>query len=323
MDKARLTAIGQASAVLILMAFGSILMKIVLYDVKPLTFAWLTVGVGMIVMTVYTFLIRKEKIPGGLSRQVWFYIIMIGICNFAISKVSRPFAMERLPVTTVTYIGNFIGFVTMGMSIFILKETPTLFQILGAGIAITGLRIFYLEAPSANEMVGILFILAGIIAVAYTNNIARKLGIITQNKLSNNIVSTLAILIGGSLTVLSGIILDWPPKISGWNNWGIIIYTGVFSISIGLTVWNHILRTLRSYEASILGASTVIYTTLLAVLILGERPAINQVAGIALMLTGLVLVQVRRGRVSDILRRFKQPEPSVQALGDEDAGVDK
>jgi uncharacterized membrane protein len=100
MDKARLTAIGQASAVLILMAFGSILMKIVLYDVKPLTFAWLSVAVGMVVMSVYTFLIRREKIPGGLSRQVWFYIIMIGICNFTISKISRPFAMELPPWPT-------------------------------------------------------------------------------------------------------------------------------------------------------------------------------------------------------------------------------
>jgi drug/metabolite transporter (DMT)-like permease len=215
----------------------------------------------------------------------------------------------------VAYIGNFIGFVTMGMSIFILKETPTLFQLLGAGIAITGLRIFYLEAPSANEMVGILFILTGIVAVAYTNNIARKLGLITQNKLSNNIVSTLAILIGGTLTVVSGILLDWPPKISGWNNWAIVLYTGVFSLSIGLTVWNHILRTLRSYEASILGASTVIYTTLLAVLLLGERPALNQIVGIGFMLTGLILVQVRRGKLSHISRLFKRSPAVVSGKG--------
>lgn len=305
MDKARLTAILQASGVLILMSLGSILMKIILYDVAPLTFAWLSVAVGMVVMSFYTFVIKRERIPKGLTREVWFYIIMIGICNFAISKISRPFALERLPVTTVAYVGNFIGFVTMGMSIFILKEVPTFFQLLGAGIAIGGLRLFYLEAPDANEVTGILLILIGIVAVAYTNNIARKLGIVTQNKLSNNIVSTLAILIGGAFTVLTGLLIDWPPKISGWSSWGIVIYTGVISLSLGLTVWNHILRTLRSYEASILGTSSLIYTTLLAVIILNERPALNQLAGIGLMVIGLILVQVRRGKLSDLVSRFK------------------
>lgn len=59
--------------------------------------------------------------------------------------------------------------------------------------------------------------------------------------------------------------------------------------------WNSILWTLRSYEASILAASTVIYTALFAVPILGERLALHQIAGVALMLVGLSLVQVWRG----------------------------
>jgi drug/metabolite transporter (DMT)-like permease len=68
----------------------------------------------------------------------------------------------------------------------------------------------------------------------------------------------------------------------------------VVGIAIGLTVWNFILRTLRSDEASILGASSVIYTALFAVPILGERLALHQIAGMALMLLGVSLVQVRR-----------------------------
>lgn len=68
----------------------------------------------------------------------------------------------------------------------------------------------------------------------------------------------------------------------------------VVGITIGLTVWNLILRTLRSYEASLLAGSTVIYTALFAVPILGERLALHQMAGIVSMLIGLFLVQVRR-----------------------------
>ena len=76
-----------------------------------------------------------------------------------------------------------------------------------------------------------------------------------------------------------------------------LFYTGLVMIAFSMSVWNHILRTLRSYEASILGASTVIWTALLAVPILGETLTINKIIGIALMLVGLALVQVMQGHI--------------------------
>lgn len=310
MPRDRIIAIAECITILIFMSLGTVLMKLALSNVSPWTFVSLTVLVGMICLSFYTFVIRGERIPRGLSREVWFYIIAIGICNFAISRTVQTFALQRMPATTSTYVSNFIGFITMGMSIFILKESPTVFQVLGAVVAIVGLRIFFVEIPSAYELVGIGLILIGITAVAYTNNIARKLAIVTHNELSNNIVSNLALLIGGSITVVVGLAADFPPQVDGLNNWLIILYSGVVTVAIGLTVWNQILRTLRSYEASILGASSVIWTALLAVPILGEHLNLNQVTGILLMIAGLALVQVRRGRFSTLLRR-KPIEPVV------------
>lgn len=107
-------------------------------------------------------------------------------------------------------------------------------------------------------------------------------------------ISTIALWIGGLPVVLLGLASDWPPAVSGWTNWGIIMLNAVVAITIGLTVWNSMLRTLRSYEASILGASSVIYTALFAVPLLGERLALPQIAGMALKLVGLSLVQVRQ-----------------------------
>ena len=299
----RLVAIIQTLSVLLLMSFGTILTKIVLASIPPLTFAWTTIAVGMLVMSFYTFVIRREKIPKMMGKQVWGYIIAIGICNFAISRMTRPIAIERLPVVTTTYVGNFIGIVTLIMSIFILKEYPSLFQIAGASIAILGLTIYFDDPLQSAEIVGILLILIGITAVAYTNNIARKLAIVTENNLSNNIVSTTALLIGGSIAVGIGLIFDFPPPVPDLKSWGIILYAGVVNISIGLTVWNHILRSLRSYEASILGATTIIWTSLMAIWILNETLDINQWIGMGFLLFGLILVQIRRGKLSDLMSK--------------------
>lgn len=302
----RAVAITQTLGILIVMSFGNVLMKLALSDVSPLTMTWLPVALGMATMSLYTFVIRGERIPRNLGRRVWLYLIAIGLGNFVIARFGVTLALERLPATTHAYLVNFVGFVTMALSIFILKETPTIFQLLGAAIAFTGLRVFFAQIPSANELVGVGLIAVSILAIASTNNIARKLALMTDFSLSNNILSTMAILIGGSLTVIIGLALDGPPRVNGWQNWAIILFAGVVTVGIGLTVWNHILRTLRSYEASILGASTVIWTALMAVPILGERLTFNQMVGIGLMMIGLALVQVRRGRLDTLWRRVSQ-----------------
>ncbi len=305
MDRARLIAIAQTLTVLVFMSLGTVITKIALSDVAPLTFAWVSVLIGMFLLAIYTFGIRKETIPRGLGRQVWAYIIIIGLFNFVVGRLTMTLSLERLPATTNTYLVNFIGFITMGMSIFMLKESPTIFQVLGAAVAIVGLRIYFQEIPSEYEMVGIVLILVGITAVAYTNNIARKVGIVTSNQLSNTVVSTLALLIGGGLLVLIGLVVDGVPRIQSWGNWGAIVYAGVFMVAFGLTVWNHILRVLRSYEASILGASTVIFTALLAIPMLGERLTLHEVIDMLLMIAGLALVQVRRGKFSTLLHQLR------------------
>jgi len=305
----RLIAIFSLVLILLSMSFGTILMKMVLFEVKPLTLTWLSVLVGMIVMTLYTFVIRREKVPSGLEARVCGYIIVIGLCNFVISRISRPFALERLPAITTTFLGNFIGFITMGMSVFILKEKPSVYQLLGAVVAVTGLTIYFEQIPTDYELVGVGLILVGIIAVAYTNNIARKFAIITDFKFSNSMLSTLALLIGGVITVGIGLALDWPPQVGSLRNWGIILYVGIVMIGVGLTGWNYFLRVLRSYEASILGATSVIWTAILAWIFLGEALSWFQIGGIALLLVGLMLVQVR-GRWQ--IRRLNQAGAPVQ-----------
>jgi drug/metabolite transporter (DMT)-like permease len=103
--------------------------------------------------------------------------------------------------------------------------------------------------------------------------------------------------VGGGTAVLAGFLVDFPPRVTNLKGWGIIIYTGTLNVALGLTVWNHVLRTLRSYEASILGASTIIWSTLLAMIILGEKVELHQWLGMGTMLFGLVLVQTRVGHI--------------------------
>jgi drug/metabolite transporter (DMT)-like permease len=292
---ARLLAIAQATGVLILTSFAGVLVKVALRDVPPFTFVWLQIAIGGALLTLYTFGLRRERIPEGLGWEVWAYVVWIGVGNFAIVRVLFMLALHRLPATTTVYLVNFVGIVTMLMSVVVLRERPSVFQVLGAAVAVAGLSVFFREVPPTSELIGVTYVAIGVLALASTNNFARKLAIVTNHSLSNTVVSTLAVWVGGLPVVLYGLATDWPPAVPGRANWGIIVLNAAVAITLGATVWNHILRTLRSYEASILASSTVIYTALFAVPILGESLALHQLAGVGLMLAGLSLVQVRRG----------------------------
>jgi len=296
MLKNRTTTIMLTLGILISMSVSNILTKFAYRDMSPITFIYCSLFVGIVTMLIYTFVIKKERIPKELmTKKVWSLILQIAFFNFVLGTLGI-YSLNYLNASTHSYLTNFIGFITMGMSIFLLKEAPTLWQIVGAVIAFSGLRLFFPELPRDNQLIGVVMVLISITGVAYTNNITRKLAQITDNKISNNVISTLAITIGGSIAIIIYLFMDgFSPVIPTVTDFGIILFVGIVTRAIGLTVWNLILRTLRSYEASILGASTVIWTSILSVIFLGEKLVLNQIFGIVLMLAGLILVQVRKG----------------------------
>ena len=109
----RIAAIFILTGALVLMSLGHVLTKLALSDVAPLTLVWVSVAIGMVVLSLYTFVIRGERIPKGLGKQVWYYIIAIGLLNFAIGRIFMTLSLDRLPATTNIYLVNFIGFITM------------------------------------------------------------------------------------------------------------------------------------------------------------------------------------------------------------------
>lgn len=294
----RPAAVAQTLLIVMITSLAGVLSKRALTaGVPPFTFAWLQIAIGGAVLTAYTFGVRGERIPRGLGRAVWWYIVIIGVLNFAGVRVLFMAGLDRLPANTSIYLVNHVGIVTMLLSIVMLGERPSVFQAVGAVVALVGLRIFFDEVPSPTEMTGVVYACLGVLFLATTNNVARKVHLVTNHGLSNLVMSTVALWIGGIPVILWGVTTGLPPAVPGVEEWGIVVLSAVITITIGLTVWNHVLRTLRSYEASILAGTTVIFVPLFAWPLLGERLTLHEIAGILLMLVGLAMVQVR-GRLS-------------------------
>jgi len=290
----RLVAALQLLFSVLLAALSGVLAKQALSEVPPFTFVWTHVGVGGAVLCLYTFGLRRQRIPRGLGRGIWMHLLCIGVVNYAVVRLFFMLALERVPATTHAYLINFVGLATMGMSVIVLRERPGRTAFVGALLAFAGLGVYFREVPTGGASTGVLFAAIAVIGLATTNNVARRLALVTDRSISNDVVSTVAFLVGGVPVVLAGILVDGVPSDLGARNTGIVALNGIVSIAIGLTVINHVLRTLRSYEVSLLASTGMIFTALFAIPLLGERLVVHEIAGIAMMLVGVGMAQVRR-----------------------------
>jgi len=84
MRSERLKAIALALMVLVPGALAIVLTKRTIEEVPPLVFVSLQLVIGSWMICIYTFVVRRERIAAGIPRRIWFYVIWIGLSNFAI-----------------------------------------------------------------------------------------------------------------------------------------------------------------------------------------------------------------------------------------------
>lgn len=304
MTNSRAGAAAAVLGILFVSALMGVLAKLALAEVPAFTFAWLQVLSGGVFLSLYALVVARNPFRLGLDGREWLAIVVIGLTNFGLVRILMMMALERLPVTTYTFLLGFVSLATMWLSALFLAERPTRLQILGAVLAILGVWVYFPEIPPPQELTGVVYVGLVVLGLAISNNLTRWLMMRRGEALPSSMLSTLALWAGGIPIVIAGLSLDWPPPIGGWRNGLIIFANGVVGIAFVLTVFNAILRTLRSYEASVLAGSGLIWTALLAIPILGERLDGVQIIAIGVMLLGLFLAQLRPGD----LRRMSSGE---------------
>lgn len=293
----RFLAIASGLGIIILSQLMGVLAKLALFDVPAFTFVWLQLAIAAVFLSLRTFVFRRDLIPKTLGRRDWAAIIFVGLVNFGMCRLLMMMAIERLPMNTFVFVLSFVSLVTLGLSVLFLGERPSRVQLVGVVIAILGLRLFFQEWPETTELRGILYAVVVVFGLASCNNVTRWLMSREGDKIESTFLSTMGILVGGIPIVLAGLSLDWPPQVGGVRNGLIILANGLIGIAWVQTVFNGILRTLRSYEASVIAGSGLIWTALLGIPILGEWLTPLEALGVVIVLAGVFLAQWRPEQV--------------------------
>jgi drug/metabolite transporter (DMT)-like permease len=258
----------------------------------PIGFAGMRYGLAaLILMPLAVPALRRARVWTA-GRRTLGGALLYGVVLFGVAQATQYVALDRLPAATV---GLFMAMAPVGAVLLTLRarhEAAGPGQLVGIAILVLGvLAYFGLERPPGDAALGI--IAAGVmtVAVALTAVLGRAqaLGAAALGGIIG--MTALAMLAGAAATISTALVLEGVPALTP-RAWIIVAWLAVVHTALGFVLWNHGLRTLRAVEASALGDLTVVQIAFLAWFVLGERLDPVQVAGLALALVGVAIVQL-------------------------------
>jgi drug/metabolite transporter (DMT)-like permease len=291
----RLAAVLYALLVVTLWSSSWVLIKLGLEDIPPLTFAGLRYFLAFLVLLPFCATESSRRVLRRLSRRSWLLLAALGLTLYAVGVGGQFVALAYLPTVTTRVIYAVNTILVALFSGFLLRERPRLCQWWGVFLAMLGIYVyFYPVAIPASQTTGILAAVVGMLAFALAAILGR--GVARWGTIPPLVVTAVSMGIGSVALLTSGVVLQGLPAIS-LRNWLMILWLSVVNTSLAFVVWNHTLRTLTAVESNIITNVMIVEIAILAWVFLRERLSAIDVAGLALVIAGTIMVQLRSRRL--------------------------
>lgn len=268
--------------------------KIALRDVQPVTVVWIRFGIGVLVLGAAVIRRRQFRLP---SARDLASFALIGAIGITFHQWLQSTGLQTAQATT---------------SAWIVASTPVFMAILG--------WIFFKETLKIAQVAGIFLAAAGVLLVATRGD----LGMLALGRLSTP--GDLLILISApNWAIFSALSRDglrrYPAALMmlfvmlfGWlfttvlfftgpgtadianltvNGWLAVAFLGVVCSGLAYIFWYDALQALPSAQVGVFLYIEPIVTVIVAGIMLGEQPSIALLAGGAIILLGVWLVNRR------------------------------
>jgi drug/metabolite transporter (DMT)-like permease len=291
-------AILQALFVTFLWSTSWILIKLGLRaDLPALTFAGLRYSLAFLCLAPFVlFNPVHRRTLRGLPGAVWARLAALGVVFYALTQGAQFVGLAFLPAATLTLLLNLTPVVVALSSGLLTGESPARAQWGGILLSVAGaLLYFYPLAVPAGQAVGLAVALLGVLANAGSALLGRRVN--REAALSPLLVTTISMGVGGGLLLGVGVATQGFGR-PGPAQWLIILWLALVNTALAFTLWNHTLRTLTAVESSVINNTMLPQIAVLAWVFLDEPLGARQIAGIALVGVGTLVVQLRgqRGR---------------------------
>jgi drug/metabolite transporter (DMT)-like permease len=293
-DEQRTRAILQALLVTFLWATSWVLIKIGLEEIPALPFAGLRYVLAFLVLLPFVWRPAQALTARAMPRRTWLQLAILGLLLYAVTQGSQFLGLALLPAITVNLLLSFSSILVVLGGLITLGERPTSGQWAGTGVYLLGVLLyFYPFVLPAGAAAGYLVVLVGVLA----NSISALLGRHLNRRLTirPRVVTVVSMGVGSIVLLAAGILVQGWPSLTA-TGWAIVLWLAVVNSAFAFTLWNQTLRTLTAMESSLINSTMMVQIPILAWIFLGERPGGREIAGMALAVVGVMLVQLRLGR---------------------------
>ena len=294
-SKDHIKAVMIALFVTVLWASSWVIIKFGLEEIPPLTFAGLRYAVAAGILMAFLIGNHDSRIAIRKMRRHDVGILAgYGIVFVAITQGAQFVGLNLLDAIAVSLLLNMTPLLVLVIGIIILKEIPTAKQIGLVIVGIGGVLIyFYPMEFESLQMIGIIVVLGGVVANAFSSILGRAIN--RQRTFSPSVVTGVSMSVGSLILLFAGLLLEGVQTISPLSM-AYILWLSVVNTAVAFTLWNKAMQTLRAIDISIINGTMFPQIVLLSIVFLGELPDLIDWIGLALIGISVISIQVIEAR---------------------------
>jgi drug/metabolite transporter (DMT)-like permease len=281
-------AIFEAVFVNVIWASSFIFVKLLLKELGPLTIGGLRYFIGFLIL--FPFMLRKER-SFALPPRLWMRLFLIGVSSYTIGNGAMFWALKYLPATTVSFMMSIITLLVLFGGIIWLKEIPSWLQAIGILVTLGGMVLFFLNGLKPGEPLGMAILCIGLISFTLFGVLGRETA--RTQAVDTLSLTAIPLALGGGFLLIIALPLEGLPHAPA-EAWGMVFWLAAVNTALSYILYNHALQVLTAFKMNVMLNLSPLWTALLAWFLLGERLSLWQWIGMAVVISGVVLVQRRK-----------------------------
>jgi len=284
-------AIIVAAVVTTIWSTSWVLIKIGLKEIPALPFAAFRYTLASLILLPGLLRTPSRKVICSFGWKDWLVLAGLALLTYPLNQGGLFVALSYLPNTTVSLLQNFSPVFIALLGSWLLKEVVNGRQYLGMLILLAGALVFFLPLQSYNLSI------PGLIA-SFVTMMANVFGSLYSRKLLRTgtypvlVMTGICMSIGSIVMFVGSRAWEYIPKIS-LHLWGILLYLALVNTALAFMVWNTSLQRLTAFEANIINNTMLVQIAILSWIFLGDAISWKMAAGMALVMGGAVLVNLR------------------------------
>jgi drug/metabolite transporter (DMT)-like permease len=284
----RLLAIAEALLLALILGSTLVVSRLALNVLGPFTLTAFRYFFAFLVLVPF---MPHRNLFGRWTPRTWLLLLLIGVSFYVVGNGALIVGLRFLSATTDALLLNLVPLLVLVAGVIWLKEMPTHLQLAGVVIGVLGGVLFFSPGLSAGEPLGLAIVTVGLLGNAAYGLLGRTLA--RDGRVDTLSLTAIPLALGSLLLLPCALLIEGVPPFVP-QAWVLVVLLAVINTAVAYVLYNHALKVLAAFEVSVILSITPLVTALWSWILLGERLQSLQVLAMAVVMSGVVLVQASR-----------------------------